>query len=113
MTPEEIQELIDLTGAVKMYHNDKHIYIVYEQMINGNNFVSIRDGLYKFLFDVNNLPMKISIISYDDFSKEIQDNLRDGFQVYDEDDSEITSYYVKGLITTENKYLLKYQKRFM
>lgn len=108
-----VHELIDVTGSIKIYHNDKHTYIVYEQKIDKNEFISIKDGLYKFYFCAADLPMKKEFIPYDDFIKEIQENLMNEFQIYDEDDTLIESYYVKRLIETEKKNLYKYQIKFV
>lgn len=112
METVDIQELIDLTGSIKIYDNDKHTYIVYEQKVDKNKFVSIKEGLYKFYFCANDLPMKKNFIPYDDFIKEIQEHLKNGYNVFDEDETQVTSWYVKKLIETEKKYLLKYQLRF-
>lgn len=110
---ENIQDLIDLTGSIKIYNNDKHTYIVYEQKVDNKEFIPIKNDLYRFYFCAADLPMKKEFISYDEFMKEIQENLDNGFNVFDEDDTQVTSWYVKKLIESEKKHLYKYQIRFV
>jgi hypothetical protein len=136
METTDVQDLIDLTGSFKIYNNDRHTYIVYEQKVHDKEFVRspgvgnavslaerqafeanafyvpIKEGLYKFYFCASDLPMKNEFISYDEFMKEIQENLDNGFNVFDEDGTQVTSWYVKKLIETEKKNLYKYQIRF-
>lgn len=109
----EIQELLEFTGSIRLYHNDKHTYIVYEQIIENDDFIPVSKGLYKFHFCSTDLPSKKEIITYGDFIKELQTNHEAGFKIYDDNDATgVTSSYVRKMIEVEHKNIYKYQIRF-
>lgn len=115
----ELEEEIDLSGHLRLWHDD-HVLIVYEQKMDNCNFLPIRQhGLFKFTFNLGHLrpPSEVkSTVTYEEFLAEVQDYLSKGFQVYSDedevDDIAPKSWYVAKLLDTEKKSLRKYQFRF-
>ena len=107
-------QLLDFTGCIRLYNNEKNTYIVYEQMVEKDVFIPVSEGLFKFRFCTNDLPTKKEFVTHSEFTKELQAHREAGFRIYDDGDDDdapgVTSSYVKNLIQDNNMY--KYQFRF-